>query len=229
MKVALLGDIHGNTRYLDWALEQAVDAGAEVMIQLGDFGFDYRDSFLMSIIQSSNKYDIPILVVRGNHDDPKWFTKHAQMGNVHLIPDGFTMTIGKKRVAFLGGAVSIDRAFREENISWWKDERVNPHVVNAWMLDDIKADILISHEAPLKPDNLPNVFELSAYVIRDCDEDRNFVRTAAEILEPEAIYHGHYHVRHTKTLFMGDNRKALIEGLSCDGNPIKDTMLITEW
>ena len=228
MKVALLGDIHGNTHYLDWALGHAVEAGAEMMIQLGDFGFDYRDSFLMNIIQSSRKYGIPILVVRGNHDDPKWFAKHAQMGNVHLIPDGFVTTIGKKRVAFLGGAVSIDRNLREENVSWWKDERINPQIVNVWLYDDVKADILISHESPLLPDKLPAII-LPPDIKQDCEEDRHFVRMAAEILEPDVIYHGHYHVRHTKTLFMGDNKKALIEGLSCDGNPIKDTMLILDW
>lgn len=229
MKVAILGDIHGDVEYLNMALDIARSVGAEMMIQLGDFGFDYKDSFLTGISQSSDTYEIPILVVRGNHDDPGRFTSYAKVRNVHFIPDGFVTTIGKKVVAFLGGAVSIDRAARKENISWWRNERVNPHIVNAWSIDDVKADVLISHEAPLMPDNLPNLFSLSSSVTRDCDEDRNIVRTAAEILEPDVIYHGHYHFRHTKTLFMGDGRKALVEGLDCNHADLNDSLIIREF
>ena len=228
MKVALLGDIHGDVRYLEWALQHAANAGAEAMIQLGDFGFNFNDGFLSALADVTDRYGIPMFVVRGNHDDPWWFRKHQRLGDVHLIPDGFVATIGTKTVAFLGGAVSIDRDWREENVSWWKDERVNPHIVNAWAMDDVKADVLISHESPLLPNNLPE-FKLPPDITRDCDEDRHFVRMAAEILEPDVIYHGHYHVRHTKTLFMGGGKKALIEGLNCDGNPINQSMIIQDW
>lgn len=227
MKVALLGDIHGNVHYLDWALEYAVKAGAEMMIQLGDFGFDFNDKFLSDIVRISNKHGIKLLAIRGNHDDPLWFSQHAQVGKIHFIPDGHTMTIGKKRVAFLGGAVSIDRDLREENISWWPRERVNPHIVNSWLYVDEKADVLISHDAPLLPDKLPGII-LPSDIRRDCEEDRHFVRMAAEILEPDVIYHGHYHMRHTKDLYL-DSKKALVEGLNCDGNPINQSMIIQDW
>lgn len=227
MRVALLGDIHGNVHYLDWALEHAVKAGAEMMIQLGDFGFDFNDKFLSDIVRISNKHGIQLLAIRGNHDDPLWFSQRAQVGKIHLIPDGYTMTIGKKRVAFLGGAVSIDRNLREENVSWWKEERVNPHIVNAWLYDDTKADVLISHESPVLPDKLPGVM-LPPDILRDCEEDRHFVRMAAEILEPDVIYHGHYHMRHTKDLYL-DGKKALIQGLDCDGTPLNQSMVIVDW
>lgn len=227
VRVAILGDIHGNVQYLDWALGHAAEAGAESMIQLGDFGFDFSDGFLSALANTTDKHQIPLFVIRGNHDDPWWFRQYRRMGMVSLIPDGMMMTIGKKRVAFLGGAVSIDRDLREENISWWKDERVNPHIVNAWLYDDVKADVLISHESPLLPDKLPG-FILPPDIKRDCEEDRHFVRMAAEILEPDVIYHGHYHVRHQKDLFL-DSKKALIEGLSCDGTPINQSMIIREF
>ena len=228
MRVALLGDIHGNVHYLDWALEHAVSAGAEMMIQLGDFGFDFNDKFLSDIVRISNKHGIELLAIRGNHDDFSWFTQRVQLGRyATLIPDGTIMTIGKKRVAFLGGSVSIDRDHREENVSWWKEERVNPHIVNAWLYDDVKADVLISHDAPLLPDKLPG-FILPPDIKRDCEEDRHFVRVAAEILEPDVIYHGHYHMRHTKDLYL-DAKKTLIEGLNCDGNPINQSMIIRDF
>lgn len=227
MKVALLGDIHGNTHYLDWALEYAVEAGAEMMIQLGDFGFDFSSRFLSDLKFVTDKYKIPLMALRGNHDDPSWFKQYYRMNYVSLIPDGTFMTIGKKRVAFLGGAVSIDRDLREENISWWPRERVNPHIVNSWLYVDEKADVLISHDAPLLPDKLPGII-LPSDIRRDCEEDRHFVRMAAEILEPDVIYHGHYHMRHTKDLYL-DSKKALIQGLSCDGTPLNQSMIIQDW
>ena len=227
VRVAILGDIHGNVQYLDWALEHAVKAGAELMIQLGDFGFDFGDGFLSALANTTDRHQIPLFVIRGNHDDPWWFRQYQRMGMVNLIPDGMMMTIGKKRVAFLGGAVSIDRNLREENISWWPDERINPQIVNAWLYDDEKADILISHDAPLLPDKLPGI-PLPPDIKRDCEEDRHFVRMAAEVLEPDVIYHGHYHMRHTKDLYL-DAKKTLIEGLNCDGNPINQSMIIQDW
>ena len=228
MRVALLGDIHGNVHYLDWALEHAVNAGAEMMIQVGDFGFDFKDGFLSALADITDRHQIPLLAIRGNHDDPWWWKTHRRMGNVHLIPDGFTTTIGKKRVAFLGGAVSIDRDLREENISWWKEERVSPHVVNAWIYDEVKADVLISHDSPILPDNLPG-FVLPPDILRDCEEDRHLIRVAVETLEPDVIYHGHYHVRYQKEFYQADTKKTLIEGLNCDGNPINQSMVIRGW
>lgn len=228
MRVALLGDIHGDVRYLDWALQHAVNSGAEAMIQLGDFGFIFSDEFLSDLADVTDRYGIPMFVVRGNHDDPWWFRTHQRLGDVHLIPDGFVATIGTKTVAFLGGAVSIDRDWREENVSWWKDERVNPHIVNAWAMEDVKADVLICHEAPLRPKGLGSIM-IPPDVERDCDEDRNFIRTAAEILEPEFIFHGHYHLRTSTTLFISDGKKSSVEGMNCNGNPINEAMIIREF
>lgn len=228
MKVALLGDIHGDTVFLDYALDAAKNAGAELVIQLGDFGFTFTDSFLSQLQEVTDKHGIPLLAIRGNHDDPWWFRKHQRTGMVHLIPDGFVTTIGEKRVAFLGGAVSIDRDFREENVSWWKEERVSPHIVNAWLYDDVKADVLISHDSPVLPDNLPGL-ALPPGILRDCEEDRHLVRVAVETLEPDVVYHGHYHIRHQKEFYQTDAKKTLIEGLNCNGNPINQSMIIRDW
>lgn len=227
MKVAILGDIHGGTRYLDWGLEMAVASGAEMMIQVGDFGFGFDDDLMDKVTEITDKHKIPLWAIRGNHDDPALFSQHVQGACFSIIPDGFVTTIGSKRVAFLGGAVSIDREFRDEHIDWWKDERVSPHIVNNWMYNQVKADVLISHEAPLIPANL-NGFKLPPRIERDCEEDRHLVHMAAEILEPDVIYHGHYHKRYTSHIHLY-SKKTLIEGLNCDGNPLSQSMIIRDF
>lgn len=228
MRVAILGDIHTDTQYLEYAIRSAVEQGAKAMIQVGDFGLNYSDSFLSAIDNITRDNNIQLMAIRGNHDDPWWFRQYRRMDNVHFIPDGLVTTVGKKRVAFLGGAVSIDRDHREEGISWWSDERVNPHVVNQWMNDGVKADILITHDSPVLPDNLPG-FTLPADISRDCDEDRHHVAMAVEVIEPDVVYHGHYHVRSHKEYYQADAKKTLIEGLNCNYVDLDQSMIILDW
>lgn len=97
MRVAILGDIHGDTEYLDYALTQAKSLGAEIMIQVGDFGFGFSEKFLQNLEAVLNVHQLPLYAIRGNHDDPWWWSSYRRMGNLHLIPDGFVTTIGKKR------------------------------------------------------------------------------------------------------------------------------------
>lgn len=230
MKVAILGDIHGDTEYLDYALDAAKIAGAEMMIQLGDFGFDFSSRFLSALKFVTDKHQIPLMALRGNHDDPSWFKQYYRMNYVSLIPDGTFVTIGNKRVAFLGGAVSIDRDFRKEHFSWWKDERVNPNIVRNWAWEDQKADVLLSHESPIIPPTLgPPPMPISQNIKIDCNEDRLWVSTAVEILEVSEVYHGHYHHRETYEVKCEDHKKVLVEGLSCDGAELSDAVIIREF
>lgn len=226
-KVAILGDIHGNTRYLEYAIQQAKLHGAEMMIQVGDFGLGFEDDTLIEAGRLAMDNKLPLWIMRGNHDNPKVFNQHITGQHLHIIPDGFMATIGKKRVAFLGGAVSIDRDSRDPYISWWPDERINASIVKVWWYDEAKADVLISHEAPLLPDNLPG-FKLPPDIKKDCDEDRHLVHMAAEALEPDQIIHGHYHMRYDREIHL-HSKKALIRGLSCDGNPLIESMIIQDW
>lgn len=229
MKVAILGDIHQDTRYLDEALYLAKSSGAEMMIQVGDFGFDFRDSFIQSLISVTNRHKIPLYAIRGNHDDPHWFSQIMQFGNVHLIPDGMTITIGSKEVAFIGGAVSIDRRFREENITWWKNERVNPSVVKAWSYTDQQADVLISHESPIVPSSLGEPpMRITPDVELDCNEDRMWVSAAVEVLEVSEVYHGHYHHYSSEEHMIGD-KKTLVTGLASNYESLDESMIIVDF
>jgi hypothetical protein len=54
--------------------------------------------------------------IRGNHDNPGECAKHPQWIEDGKI-EGDTM--------FIGGAVSIDRALRQEGYNWWPDEELS--------------------------------------------------------------------------------------------------------
>ena len=65
VKLALLGDIHGNQLALQAVLEAAAAAGAESLLVTGDLvGYYYAPSEVLKMLQAWNRH-----VVRGNHED----------------------------------------------------------------------------------------------------------------------------------------------------------------
>lgn len=48
----------------------------------------------------------------------------------------------------MGGAVSVDRAYRKENISWWKEEEPTYHEWEKAFKKLDKADIILTHDTP---------------------------------------------------------------------------------
>lgn len=227
MKVALLGDIHTDLDYLDAALSVAKQAGAEAMIQLGDFGFDFNHTFQAELDTVTHKYHMPLYVVRGNHDRPEWFAQYYRSGYVNYISDGTVVVIGTKRLAFLGGGVSIDRSSRQPYVSWWPDERVNYSVAIEWFVNDTKADILISHDCPIQT-RIAGIGGLPEDIQHDCNTDRAIVSYAAAVLEVDTIYHGHWHKRNTDNVSIV-NKKVLVEGMASNHENLIDSLIIVEF
>ena len=65
MKLALLGDIHGNAAALTAVLHGAVREGASLLLLTGDFvGYYYRPEHVLRTLEGWDSY-----AVRGNHED----------------------------------------------------------------------------------------------------------------------------------------------------------------
>lgn len=65
MKIALLGDIHGNYRALEAVLSAASDAGADKLLITGDLiGYYFSPLKVMELLKPWEKF-----IVRGNHED----------------------------------------------------------------------------------------------------------------------------------------------------------------
>ena len=54
--------------------------------------------------------------IRGNHDDPQACREHP-----YWIKDGLI----ENDIMYIGGAWSIDREYRTEGVSWWRDEELS--------------------------------------------------------------------------------------------------------
>lgn len=124
----LIGDIHGDVQ----AYSQII-SNCERSIQVGDFG----QGWLTFNPAVPNKHEY----IRGNHDNPNLCKMDAAW-----IPDGTV----KNDVMFVGGAWSIDWAYRTPGLSWWEDEECS-HVQLEHFIDkytEVKPRVMITHECP---------------------------------------------------------------------------------
>lgn len=135
----------------------------------------------------------PIYFCEGNHDHlPSLLglrepTEVAR--NWIYCPRGSVITLGDKRIGFLGGARSIDRAVRTEGRSWWPEEE--PTHEEAARLADHEIDLLVTHTPPA------SVMRVMGYN-RAPDERASIVveRAWAELGYPSLVC-GHMHQRFT--------------------------------
>jgi predicted phosphodiesterase len=158
--IILLGDIHGDLdkvrAYLAW--HKITDC---VVVQVGDFGYSLSNGLqteakYLGSLQHYNKFfktrNITFYAIRGNHDDPSYFDGRFLLSNLRLLPDYTVLELGGKRWLFVGGALSIDRLDRQNEMKhrptpvWWLDEK--------FVLDKDKAlaagavDVVVTHTAP---------------------------------------------------------------------------------
>jgi predicted phosphodiesterase len=198
VQVLLVGDTHGIEADARAAIEAAELREVDYIVQLGDFAYGFDPKF-MELWEFA---PCPVYFLRGNHDDVG-VLKHlagSLVGpdpvevweNVHYLPDGCTVHLGGSKVAVLGGAVSIDRANRVEDVSWWREECTRADAVIELITNHHQADVLLTHDAP---EGIPAVQRriggFPAYP--ETQVNRRLLREAFDHLRPAMLAHGHYH------------------------------------
>ena len=216
-RVLLAGDTHGIHGDAVNIVEAANDHDVDLIIQLGDFGYNFKQSFL----DVWTKARAPVYFLRGNHDNTDWIDARATTleadqfvdgpmpvaENVWYLPDGLRVKIGHSVVAVLGGAISIDRANRSENYSWWRREPTSmaaaAELINTRLspwgpVPCRPVDVLLCHDVPACP---PSIEALLAGYKDDpaSAANRALLRNVFDAIRPTSVYHGHYHVNYTET------------------------------
>jgi len=143
-KRLLIGDVHGKWREYARILEVYQPDSS---VQVGDFGVGFRGINQAAVEQvqyamdnfggGNNRY------IRGNHDNPE-----VCRADPRCITDAtFEEETG---IFYLGGAWSIDQAWRTEGVDWWADEELSMNELYAAIdvYERSKPDVVISHECP---------------------------------------------------------------------------------
>jgi calcineurin-like phosphoesterase family protein len=193
VKITLIGDVHGKTDQYQKKLRQKY-AGQRTL-QLGDMGVGFKGTpGLHKDIMTSGDHRW----IRGNHDDPA--KCRASIG--YLGDYGY---LEEDKLFYLGGAYSIDHAWRIPDVSWWADEEISyPELAKAIDLYIAKKPKYVAtHEAPSRISEY--MLQVVAAGFRSEKLQCIGTRTAAALQQmldvhmPEEWVFGHYHIDTTFT------------------------------
>lgn len=221
-RIFITGDIHGGldmNKLTDRELEKSVGALTEndILIIAGDFGLPFLPDDLEEYEKGEGDYSFwinwlksrpyKVLFIDGNHDNHDWWAEqeittmfggrvqvHPHAKNViHLMRGEIYSIFGKKFFTF-GGAMSTDKQYRTEGVSWWAAEEASDeemaHAMKNLEKHDFKVDCIITHTMPNSIISQMPMFE---HKLNSC-------RTAAfldEVLEKTTYdkwFCGHFHL-----------------------------------
>lgn len=165
-----VGDIHG--KFLTF-IELIKNCQNETIIQVGDIGVGFVSDIYdhLDIINLKRLSDCLVenhcllYVVRGNHDNPAYWSGGASdYPNICFVDDYTKLTIEGKVVLFVGGGISLDRKSRIPDVSWWKNETIKRIPKNF----DCSCDILVTHvPTPMYFAKIPSSIVLDYWLTKD--------------------------------------------------------------
>ena len=164
MTIHITGDIHGDiTRLINHKKTKAGD----IVIIAGDFGLFWSkkitDIKLKALEELAAERGIDYLFIDGNHENftmlealPLEERYGGQVGkardHIYWLRRGEVYIIEGKTFFCFGGALSIDRHYREPFESWWPQEEPSSadmaNAINNLNKIDYKPDYIITHAAP---------------------------------------------------------------------------------
>lgn len=229
MKLFLIGDTHGDFAWMQSKVRKhAQRAEADAIIQMGDFGFIWRqerdevERRLDNLNKVFANIGIPLYWLDGNHEN---FDRLAELGidttadhfievRSHIIymPRGCTWEWDGLRFMSLGGAYSIDNSRRTLFVDWWPQETITAgDVERALTRGEGGIDVLFSHDSPDHPtlSEFLNSFNLPYKLEEQSRANRNCVNAVVDYLKPKLVVHGHYHER-----IMGHHQETAVLGLN---------------
>ena len=248
--VLVVGDVHGDTENLTGAVDQAVDAGADAIVQVGDFWLaDSHWSRLNPLecefMWTAHGAPLPIVVIDGNHE--VWpalgayaLTAAARAamtarrplhlgGSIWWAWRGSTWKWGGYSFGALGGAVSPDRRDLAAHGVRWSEEATTPDDLER-LIGNVQADfggqldVLFTHDAPKQVQNLkPAMTGVPADLRHAADEVRKLLAEAVTRTNPAYVLHGHWHQPNHERI--GDATDVF--GLSADGSHNSTALLTT--
>lgn len=187
MKIICIGDVHGKTKQYQKMIRQKFSD--KTTFQLGDMGIGFKGVGL-------HQMDPWHFWFRGNHDNPqKCREAYNYLGDYGYLPNLYLF--------WTAGALSIDRAFRTEGVSWWADEELSYEELGKAidLYVETKPRYVLSHEAPRSAAIvlLSTMQGEYADAKGDCANSRTAQALESMFQEhqPEEWVFGHYHVSHS--------------------------------
>lgn len=239
MKIMIAGDTHGNLAHWRYLINTAHEARISTIVQVGDFGYwehmpegvRFLDRLERTLALDPDGIQVHFL--DGNHDktgllidkydavqylNPNGSIKVRQ--HINYLSRGLRWTWGGTRFIALGGAYSIDKAYRLElekqgsgkpGRYWFPEEEMTDADMAQILLDTEPVDVILAHDKPRASNPMWN-----RKAFAECLPNQDRLQLAVNTLKPKLFVHGHLHYRYTDTIRSGDDTWTKVEGLHCD-------------
>jgi 3-oxoacid CoA-transferase subunit A len=212
--IYITGDTHGNFDRVESFCEKFETCREDVLIILGDAGINYN-GYTYDRVKKKMLEELPITIfaIHGNHErrpstiesykEQLWnggtIYYEEEFPHILFAKDGEIFNLDGKKTIVIGGAYSVDKAYRlTYGYHWWKDEQpseeIKQYVEKQLSTVDWEVDVVLSHTTPLKYEPV-EVFMASV--------DQSKVDKSTEIwldkIENQLVYQkwycGHYHTK----------------------------------
>lgn len=220
--VLIVGDVHGNFGKLNQLVNRH---RPNMVLCAGDFGFFpkwHGQSYLDNAgrVKIQDQYSTftgmtPVYWCDGNHEDfgaikdlnveksPYFMMDFYERTGSHIyyMKRGSVLTLEDGRnILFIGGAFSIDRAWRELGKSYWLEEVLTENDIKD--LPDMEIFAVISHTAPTDfKFHLPLGKEI-------VDPSRDILQKVFDKYRPRKWFFGHFH-KYSAGIYKGCNWQGL--------------------
>ena len=212
--IYITSDTHGRFTHLTDFLRNGEITRDDVLIILGDTGFNY-DAIPGSGLRRKapmNYYGIPILCIQGNHElRPEHINSYREIHwnggivyqeekypNLLFAKDGEVYTIDGKQIMVCGGAYSVFKDYRiAHGLSWYPDEQpskaIKKRVEQQLAERQWQIDIMLTHTCPTKA--VPKekyIRTVDQSTVDTSTED--WLDSIEDRLKYNAWYCGHWHI-----------------------------------
>lgn len=229
--IILVGDIHGEFGLLGYNITTRFQHENAAIIQVGDFGLgfhkpNYYRTELTKLNSELLKGNNHLYVIRGNHDDPEYFKETNNpfdLSNITLLNDYSNLIVGSKHILLVGGAISIDRVGRLNQMDAYPDKKLywpdEPFVFNEGVIAELTAgnvfDTVITHTAPSEARLFDTFHKIRGFLKQDDALEADLLLERAEVsklynaIKPAEWYFGHFH--ESRTSYVGATKFRCID------------------
>lgn len=206
-RVAVCGDWHGNIGWLRTLAPAIRRLAPDVttVLQLGDWWMDTEHSDRIFTAAGIER----VFVTLGNHEpwpgvlhvfdtSPGAPVRVSEV--TWLLPRPARLRIGGREILSLGGASSVDRAWRTHGRDWWPEEAITDEHVEAAIAGGA-ADVMLTHESPagtpvraVREMLRTNPMGFPREALVESAASRARVSRVWDAVAPDLLLHGHMHV-----------------------------------
>lgn len=199
--IFITGDTHGEVDF--WKLHVLRNKNLtyeDYLIICGDAGICWSPRTLPQCLHLYNSLGCTVLFIDGNHENFDMLNScqlvefngalmHRINKHIFHILRGEIVTIEGNTFLCLGGAISIDKMYREFRVSWWPEEEITNHDIDNAICNlkkhNNKVDYVITHCCDTST-------VVSAFGFRRdvCTDQLMFIDKVAKY---NHWYFGHYH------------------------------------